>query len=136
MGLTSKFRLFKPHYSQASGYLSFFRNPCLCIKIVRICRCLCFVYSDTDFVPIALASRSEKGVRFRRRYWPFFYARDFSKISKCLGRGSNRGPFDLKANSLLRPYKSGLFRKAVQVYDIPKLYPVNFKVYIMTLSLQ
>ena len=34
--------------------------------------------------------------------------------------------FDLEASTLPRRYKIGLYRQAVQVYDIPNLYPVTY----------
>ena len=61
--------------------------------------------------------------------WVIYIGRHLSrnlKQSPCPGRGSNRGPFDLKSSTLPRRYKAGLYRKAVQVYDIPNLYPVTF----------
>ena len=40
-------------------------------------------------------------------------------------QGSSRGPFHLKFSTLPRCYKARLYSKAVQVYDIPNLYPVT-----------
>ena len=45
----------------------------------------------------------------------------------CPSRGSNRGPFDPEASTLPRAIKAGLYRKAVQVYYIPNLYPVTLR---------
>ena len=64
----------------------------------------------------------------------FKMSRTFKKFS-CLGRGSNRGPFDLQSSTLPRhSTKAGLYRKAVQVYDIPNHYPVTFSPSIMNSS--
>ena len=58
------------------------------------------------------------------------------KISPFPSQGSNRGPFDLKSSTLSRQCKAILYHKAVQVYDIPNLYPVTYSLITeMTTSL-
>ena len=57
--------------------------------------------------------------------WVIYVGRHLSrtlKKSPCPGRGSNRGPFELKSIAI----KAGLYRKAVQVYIIPNVYPVTY----------
>ena len=59
--------------------------------------------------------------------WVSYVGRRFSRaLLRILtpDRGSNRDPFDLKANNLNIAIKAGLYRNPVQVYDTPNLYPV------------
>ena len=48
------------------------------------------------------------------------------KKSTCPGRGPNRGPSIYCLALYHISLKAGLYRKAVQVYHIPNLYPVKF----------
>ena len=48
------------------------------------------------------------------------------KESLCPGQRFELGPFDLNANTLSHCYKVGLYRKAVQAYDIPNLYSETY----------